>query len=136
MQINVNTDRTIDKHQGLDEHVQTVVQNAIGRFGDHVNRVDVHLSNENKEKQADGGNDCMMEARVAGYHPVVVHEHAINLHLAVSNAGAKLARALDSALGRLQDKNKNEPMPAEAGLEAEAEAEAESESDQDQTSES
>jgi ribosome-associated translation inhibitor RaiA len=130
MQINVNTDRTIDRHQGLDEHVQSVVQGSIGRFGDHVNRVDVHLSNENKEKQADGGNYCMMEARVAGYHPVVVHEHSINLHQAVANAGNKLARALDSALGRLQDKKKNEPMPAEAGSEVEAE------SDQDLTSES
>jgi ribosome-associated translation inhibitor RaiA len=136
MQINVNTNRTIDKHQGLDEHVQSVVKNAIGRFGDHVNRVDVHLSNENKEKQADGGNECMMEARVAGYQPVVVHEHSINLHLAVSNAGAKLARALDSALGRLQDKKKNEPMPAEAELETEAESESEAEAEQGQARES
>jgi ribosome-associated translation inhibitor RaiA len=130
MQINVNTDRTIDKHQGLDQHVQGVVEGAIGRFGDHVNRVDVHLSNENKEKQADGGNYCMMEARVAGYHPVVVHEHSINLHQAVTNAGNKLARALDSALGRLADKNKNEPVPVTGEPEIEAEA------DQDLTSES
>jgi ribosome-associated translation inhibitor RaiA len=114
MQINVNTDRTIDKHQGLDDHVQSVVKDSIGRFGDHVNRVDVHLSNENKQKQADGGNYCMMEARVTGYHPVVVHEHSINLHQAISNAGDKLARALDSALGRLQDKKMREPLPVPA----------------------
>jgi ribosome-associated translation inhibitor RaiA len=114
MQINVNTDRTIDKHQGLDDHVQSVVKDSIGRFGDHVNRVDVHLSNENKQKQADGGNYCMMEARVTGYHPVVVHEHSINLHQAISNAGDKLARALDSALGRLQDKKMREPLPVDA----------------------
>ena len=30
MQINVNTDNTIEKHQGLDEHVATVVQSSIG----------------------------------------------------------------------------------------------------------
>jgi ribosome-associated translation inhibitor RaiA len=114
MQINVNTDRTIERHQGLDEHVRSVVQDTIGRFGDHVNRVDVHLSNENKQKQADGGNYCMMEALVTGYQPVVVHDHAINLHQAIANAGNKLARALDSALGRLEDKKKREPMPVEA----------------------
>jgi ribosome-associated translation inhibitor RaiA len=107
MQINVNTDNTIDKHQGLDEHVDNVVRSSIGRFGDHVTRVDVHLSNENKEKKADGGQYCMMEARVSGYAPVVVHEHAADLHQAVQNAGGKLARALDSAIGRLQDKNKH-----------------------------
>jgi len=112
MQINVNTDRTIDKHQGLDEHVQSVVRSSIGRFGEHISRVDVHLSNENKEKQADGGNYCMMEARVSGYQPIVVREHAISLHQAISNAGDKLQRAIDSALGRLQDKKKYDPLAA------------------------
>ncbi|MGH8852668.1 MAG: HPF/RaiA family ribosome-associated protein, partial [Telluria sp.] len=103
-------------HQGLDEHVQSVVQGSIGRFGEQVTRVDVHLSNENKEKQADGGNNCMMEARVSGYQPIVVNEHSADLHQSVKNAGAKLARALDSALGRLQDKDRNKqvaPPPAE-----------------------
>ena len=110
MQINVNTDNTIQKHQGLDEHVATVVQSAIGRFGEQVTRVDVHLSDENKEKHADGGNYCMMEARVSGYQPIVVHEHAVELHQSIKNAGGKLARALDSALGRLADKNKHVPV--------------------------
>ena len=41
-----------------------------------------------------------MEARVSGYAPVVVHEHAADLHQAVQNAGGKLARALDSAIAR------------------------------------
>jgi ribosome-associated translation inhibitor RaiA len=111
MQINVNTDNTIEKHQGLDEHVQAVVESAIGRFGEHIRRVDVHLSNENKEKKADGGNYCMMEARVTGYEPVVVHDHAVNLHQAISNAGDKLKRAIDSALGRLSAKKSHETLP-------------------------
>lgn len=114
MQINVNTDRTIDKHQGLDEHVDNVVRSSIERFGEHVNRVDVHLSNENKEKHADGGNGCMMEARVTGYQPVVVHAHSVNLRQAIDDAGGKLARALDSALGRLNDKKRHEPPPVDA----------------------
>jgi ribosome-associated translation inhibitor RaiA len=116
MQINVNTDRTIDKHQGLDDHVASVVRSAIGRFGEQITRVDVHLSNENKEKKADGGNSCMMEARVSGYQPVVVHEHAVDLHQAIQNAGGKLARALDSALGRLADKGRQTPPPVEEPL--------------------
>jgi len=111
MQINVNTDRTIDKHQGLDEHVESVVQGSIGRFADNVHRVDVHLSNENSQKQLDGGNYCMMEAHVTGYAPVVVHEHAVNLHQAVTQAGNKLKRALDSALGRLADKARRDAPP-------------------------
>ena len=107
MQINVNTDRTITNHQGLDEHVESVVRGSIDRFGDHITSVEVHLSNENREKGADGGNSCMMEARVRGYQPIVVHEHSEDLRQSIKNAGGKLARALDSALGRLQDKNKH-----------------------------
>jgi ribosome-associated translation inhibitor RaiA len=115
MDIIVNTDNTIkSSHQGLDEYVRGEVENAVGRFGEHIRRVDVHLSNENQEKRADGGNYCMMEARVTGYEPVVVHDHAADLHQAISNASGKLQRALDSALGRLNAKKMHEPLPVDA----------------------
>ena len=114
MEVNVNTDNTIQRHSGLDERVRTMVEEAIGRFGDHVRRVDVHLSNENKEKHEDGSNYCMMEALVSGYAPVVVHAHAENLQQSITSAVGKLKRALDSAIGRLNDKNKREPLPVDA----------------------
>jgi ribosome-associated translation inhibitor RaiA len=113
MEININTDNTIDRHQGLDERVREAVESSIGRFGEQVRRVDVHLSNENSEKHEDGSNYCMMEARVSGYAPVVVHAHAENLHLSISNASSKLKRALDSALGRLSDKAKHATPPVD-----------------------
>ena len=114
MEVNVNTDNTIQRHSGLDERVRTLVEESIGRFGDHVRRVDVHLSNENKEKHEDGSNYCMMEALVSGYAPVVVHAHAENLQQSITSAVGKLKRALDSAIGRLNDKNKREPLPVDA----------------------
>ena len=104
MQININTDKTIERHQGLDDHVESVVQAAVGRFGEHITRVEVHLSDENSQKSADGGNRCLLEARVTGYQPIAVSEHALNLHQAISGAAEKLKRAVDSALGRLHDK--------------------------------
>lgn len=114
MEININTDNTIDRHQGLDERVRTSVEDAIGRFGEHVRRVDVHLSDENSQKHEDGSNYCMMEASVSGYAPVVVHAHAGNLHQSITAASGKLKRALDSALGRLNDKKLREPIPVDA----------------------
>jgi ribosome-associated translation inhibitor RaiA len=123
MEVNVNTDNTIQRHSGLDERVRTLVEEAIARF-EQVRRVDVHLSNENKEKHEDGSNYCMMEALVSGYAPVVVHAHAENLQLSITSAVGKLKRALDSAIGRLNDKNKREPLPVDA------------ESDKDLTSDS
>jgi ribosome-associated translation inhibitor RaiA len=104
MQININTDKTIERHQGLDDHVESVIQAAVGRFGEQITRVEVHLSDDNSQKSADGGNRCLLEARITGYQPVAVSEHSINLHQAISGAAEKLKRAVDSALGRLHDK--------------------------------
>ncbi len=104
MQIVINTDKTIERHQGLDDHVQTVVTAAVQRFADHITRVEVHLSDENSQKSADGGNRCMLEARVTGYQPIAVSDHSVHLHEAIKGAAEKLKRAIDSALGRLHDK--------------------------------
>jgi ribosome-associated translation inhibitor RaiA len=104
MQININTDKTIERHQGLDQHVASVVTAAVGRFGEHITRVEVHLSDDNSQKSADGGNRCLLEARVTGYQPIAVSQHSATLHQAISGAAEKLERAVDSALGRLRDK--------------------------------
>ncbi len=113
MQININTDKSIARHQGLDQHVETVVKAAVGRFGEHITRVEVHLSDEHSQKSADGGNRCLLEARITGYQPVAVSSHAIHLHQAISGAADKLQRAIESALGRLHDKKMHAaPKPA------------------------
>ncbi|PWF54759.1 HPF/RaiA family ribosome-associated protein [Massilia glaciei] len=103
MQININTDKTIERNQGLDEHVNSVVSAAVQRFGEHITRVEVHLSDENSKKT--GGNRCMLEARVTGYQPIAVSDHSEHLHQAISGAADKLQRAINSALGRLHDKH-------------------------------
>ncbi|MES2299622.1 MAG: HPF/RaiA family ribosome-associated protein [Pseudomonadota bacterium] len=107
MQININTDSTIERHQGLDDHVQTVVKGAVERFKEQITRVEVHLSDKNSQKLADGDNRCLMEARVTGYQPIAVSDHAAHLHLAISGAAEKLKRAIDSDLGRLHDSKRH-----------------------------
>ncbi|MBY0556682.1 MAG: HPF/RaiA family ribosome-associated protein [Burkholderiaceae bacterium] len=122
MQININADKTIERHAGLDEHVQTVVTNALHRFGEQITRVEVHLSDNLGQKSADGDNRCMLEARVTGYQPIAVSDHAATLHQAIGGAADKLKRAIDSALGRLQDKrHAGAAVPAEADAEADVE---------------
>lgn len=109
MQINIHADHTIDRHQGLDEHVQGVVHAALDRFGEHITSVEVHVTNELAEKLEDGENRCTMEARITGYKPVVAKDHNATLHQAVSGAADKLKRAIDSALGRLNDRKHQVP---------------------------
>lgn len=120
MQININTDKSIERHQGLDEHVETVIQAAVARFGEHITRVEVHLSDDNSQKSADGGNRCLLEARITGYQPIAVSDHSVHLHVAIAGAAEKLKRAVDSALGRMHDKQLHQtPVLAEQTDDAE-----------------
>lgn len=111
MQINVNTDKTIEHHNGLDDHVNKVVQAALQRFGEHISRVEVHLSENNAKKSSDGDIRCMMEARVNGYQPIAVSDHNATLHQSINGAADKLQRAIESALGRLYDSKRHTQQP-------------------------
>ncbi|HAT30568.1 MAG TPA: ribosomal subunit interface protein [Janthinobacterium sp.] len=104
MQININTDSTIERNAGLTDHVQSVVDSAVSRFRDNITRVEVHLSDNNSQKSVDGDNRCLMEARLTGHQPIAVSDHNATLHQAIAGAADKLKRAIESALGRLQDK--------------------------------
>jgi ribosome-associated translation inhibitor RaiA len=125
MQININTDSTIEARQGLNEHVQGVVDSAIHRFREHITRVEVHLSDNNSQKSADGENRCLMEARVTGYQPIAVSDHAATLHQAISGAADKLKRAIDNALGKLQDSKRH--ASGKVAVEADADSDEASE---------
>jgi ribosome-associated translation inhibitor RaiA len=112
MQININTDSTIEHNVGLDEHVQTVVDAAIHRFRDHITRVEAHLSDNNSQKSADGGNRCMLEVRMNNYQPIAVSDHAATLHQAIAGAAEKLKHAIEKTLGRLADTKRRDSSKA------------------------
>jgi ribosome-associated translation inhibitor RaiA len=102
MQVHTNTDRHITGSERLSAHVETLVTDALGRFTKQITRVEVHLRDENGAKG--GANDirCLMEARLEGRSPTVVTHQAASVYEATEGAAAKLARAIESTLGRLR----------------------------------
>lgn len=102
MQVQVNTDRNIEGHAALADRVSGVVEAALSRTSDRITRVEVHLSDENSDKKGGENMRCMMEARLEGRPPVAVTHHAATVDDAVDGAAAKLARLIDSTLGRLR----------------------------------
>ena len=100
MQILVNTDNTITGREDLEEHVRSTVESKLGRFSEHVTRIEVHLGDENSHKGGDGDLRCTMEARVEGLHPTAVTAHSDTVVKAVDGAVAKLRSALDTTLGK------------------------------------
>lgn len=118
MKIQLNTDIHIDGTEPLAAHVSATVERALERFREGITRVEVHLSDENGGKSGQQDQRCMLEARLEGRQPVAVTEHAATLEQAVQGAAQKLARLLDSTLGRLHDHRDRAPHPPVSGTES------------------
>ncbi len=104
MRVQRKTDRHMAVHDERAHQVETVMEGTVGRFADQITRVEVHLSDENRQKG--GGDDTrgLLEARLAGLQPIVVSHRAATLPQAIDGAAKKLVRALESTLGRLGHK--------------------------------
>ncbi len=111
MQILVETDHNITARAEMADRIRGVVEAAVGRFGAQITRLEVHLSDENSHKHGANDKRCVMEARLEGRKPVAVTNLADDLDKAVDGAADKLARLLDSTLGRLRN-----PKRRESGL--------------------
>lgn len=103
MQIQVNTDNNVDGRDALIRQIEIEVEAAVGRFGSHLSRVEVHLGDENAGKAGAADKRCMIEARPNGQQPVAVTHHAATLNEACVGAVQKLESLLESKFGRLLD---------------------------------
>jgi len=86
MNIQLNTDVHIDGTEALAAEVSAMIEKALEHFGEHVTRVEVHLSDENGDKNGQNDQRCMLEARLEGRQPVAVTDHAATLEQAVHGA--------------------------------------------------
>lgn len=105
MQILINTDNHIKAHPALVERLSAAVERTLNRFAQHLTRVEVHLKDENGPKEGPHDQRCVIEARLQHRQPVTASHTATTLDLAVDGAVHKLARAIDSDLGRRKDKS-------------------------------
>lgn len=109
MHIQVNTDRNIEGHEKLATWVSGTVEDVLGRFSEHITRVEVHLSDENAGKKGEHDKRCMMEARLKGRQPIAVTHEAASVDQAVNGAVDKLSRSIESTRGRLNDSRGKAP---------------------------
>ncbi len=101
MQILLHCDPDSHGSQAMADHVESVVKNALGRFGERVTRVEVHLSDADGQTKTGGDSiQCMLEARLAGLEAVVVHERADDAHRAIEGGMRKLKRSVGAAIAK------------------------------------
>jgi hypothetical protein len=103
MQIQVNTDDHVQGRAALSAWVEKEVTTALGRFNEHVTRVEVHLGDNNAGKAGSADKRCMMEARPAGQPPLSVTHQAASLDEACRGAIRKLKGVLDGKFEKLHD---------------------------------
>ncbi len=101
--VQVNTDHNVKGSEQLHLYVQATVEAALGRFGEQLTRVEVHLSDDNGQRTRGEDKRCVMEARPAGLHPIVVTHVAETIDDAVDGAVTKLEKLLDSTFHKLHD---------------------------------
>ena len=103
MQIQFNTDKNITGSEELIASSTSYISEELSRFSQQITRVEVHLSDEDGNK--DGFNDkrCILEARLAGMKPIAVTNHANTHEQAIDGAIDKLKASLEKITGRLKD---------------------------------
>jgi ribosome-associated translation inhibitor RaiA len=104
MQIQVNTDHNIQGGEDLARRVQQIIEDSVDHLSDRITRIEAHLSDENSDKHGANDKRCMLEARIGGLQPIAVTQQAESLDLAIDGATQKLEKALERALGRLEDR--------------------------------
>ncbi len=101
MQVLLHADPHTDGSALMADHVQSVVKDALERFGERVTRVEAHLSDANgPTKTSSDGIHCTLEARLVGEEPVVVKDHAATAHQAIAGAVRKLQRAVGTLVAK------------------------------------
>ena len=103
MQIQINTDNNIVGSARMKTYFTETLEDSLSRFTEQITRVEVHLSDENAEKEGGDDKRCLLEARLKGLKPVVVSHNAENIDLALSGAIDKLVKSLESTIGKLRN---------------------------------
>ncbi|MBK1682576.1 MULTISPECIES: HPF/RaiA family ribosome-associated protein [Rhodoferax] len=105
MQVQVNTDDHIQGGESLAQWIQDEAGARLARFRENITRLEVFLTDLDGAKSGADDKRCRLEARVVSRQPVTVTADADKMASAFISAVEKLARALDTDLGRVKDRN-------------------------------
>ncbi len=103
MKIQFNTDKTLDGNERKEQYFTSEIENGLKRFESLITRVEVHLSDENGNKEGVNDKSCLLEVRIEGKQPVVVTSKANTVARSVTGAIDKMKASLDTIIGRMQN---------------------------------
>lgn len=103
MDIQINTDKTIENSDRLQTYFSTELQTALSRFDDKITRIEVHFNDENGDKFDTKDKRCLIEARIANMKPVAVTNFSDTIEKAFSGAVDKLKAVLKTTFEKQRE---------------------------------
>jgi len=100
MTIQFNTDKTINGDERTTSYYTNLISEELSKYGSHITRIEVHVSDENGPKEGNNAIRCLMEVRLEGKQPTAVTNQSNSVMLAVSGAIQKMKAILESSLER------------------------------------
>lgn len=104
MTIQLNADNNLSISKEYSQKLTEILSEELDRYSENLTRLEVHLSDENGNKDSKNDKRCLLEARPKGHQPVAVSDTGDNYDLAVDGAIDKLKAMLDKLLGRMTER--------------------------------
>jgi ribosome-associated translation inhibitor RaiA len=104
MKIQINTDKNISGGQEFKTSLTYLLSEGLSKYNDQITRLEVHLSDEDGNKDGQNDKRCMLEARIEGRQPIAVTDRAGTHEEAVNGAIEKLQTSLKTILGRMKNR--------------------------------
>ncbi|MAY84501.1 MAG: hypothetical protein CMP59_10250 [Flavobacteriales bacterium] len=104
MTIQINTDKNIEGSQNMEAYFTERLEEGLKHFSELITRLEVHVSDQNADKEGADDIQVRIEARVRGKEPVLVEARAGNQEAALSAAIDKIQGLMRKIKGKLLDR--------------------------------
>ncbi len=95
MEILINSDNATQVDQAAKDYFRDEAKNSLQRFEDYVTRFEIFFSDDSSNKDTEGDQKCVVEARIKGRNPEVVTNNASEQKAAFDGAISKIRTVLD-----------------------------------------
>lgn len=102
MIIQINTDKTLSGEKRRTDFFTAQIDEALQKFESHITRIEVHLKDENGNKDGFNNISCLLEARLEGKKPIAITNKANTIDFALTGAIDKIETAVKTILGKIQ----------------------------------
>jgi ribosomal subunit interface protein len=103
MTIQINAGKNLSVHEEYSNELEALLTEELTRYTEHITRLEVHLSDENGNKESQDDKKCLLEARMEGRQPIAVSASGDTYDQAVDSAIDKLKASLDTIIGKLRN---------------------------------